>query len=541
MGYSMTDAAPTDPVITIRRQFVRVGDRNVHYRVAGAGPVVVLIHPSPYNGAYWTDAMRRWGRKFTCIALDSPGFGLSDPLPRDDMTVDGMTFATAEAIHALGIRSCAVVGSHTGAAIALELGVAEPSLVTGMVLEAVPAFSEEEKAEWFTHSYFSPLKVSEYGEHLTWAWTRARDADRWFPWIQRKPEKMYNPVPSSATKIHGDVADYFLCADHYIPAYRSAVFYDKAATSLAALAVPVLVTANSGDVMVAHLDRLGTLKRGQRIQRLDADPAIYFAAIEEFLGALRHQASAPIAEPTLTGGPGIGKLMVDLPHGQVMVRYAGGDQDPVLVLHDAPGSGLALEPALRAAEKTRRIVAIDLPGCGESVALSADVPPIEAYADCIVGVCDALGLSTVTLHGIGVGASVALATKMRHPTRVGRVTLQNMLPTDPVVRARGRSRIAPKIELRADGAHWYATWLMLRDSLSTSPWLEGSEAVRQVPRKCHAQSLHEWTHEVMKQWQHYHHIVFAAADSDDRAILATADCSVVLSSEVADGCRIPDC
>ncbi len=35
----------------ITRHFMTVGTRQVHYRRAGSGPPVVLLHPSPNSGA----------------------------------------------------------------------------------------------------------------------------------------------------------------------------------------------------------------------------------------------------------------------------------------------------------------------------------------------------------------------------------------------------------------------------------------------------------------------------------------------------------
>ena len=128
----------------IQRRFVQIDGRNVHYRLTGDGSPVILIHPSPYSSAYWLRDMAVWGKHFTCIAVDTPGFGDSDPLPPEQMDVDGIAAFYTKMIQRLGVSQCAIVGSHTGAAVALEVGGLHPELVRGLVLEAVPIFTDQE-------------------------------------------------------------------------------------------------------------------------------------------------------------------------------------------------------------------------------------------------------------------------------------------------------------------------------------------------------------------------------------------------------------
>ena len=64
----------------MKRAFVDIGGRQLHYRRAGAGPAVVLLHPSPQSSAFSVPFALRLARHFTAIAVDTPGYGLSDPL-----------------------------------------------------------------------------------------------------------------------------------------------------------------------------------------------------------------------------------------------------------------------------------------------------------------------------------------------------------------------------------------------------------------------------------------------------------------------------
>ena len=63
--------------MTITRHFIRVGNRRVHYRKAGSGPTLLMVHQSPRSSAEYEPLMEKWAQHFTCIAPDTPGFGQS--------------------------------------------------------------------------------------------------------------------------------------------------------------------------------------------------------------------------------------------------------------------------------------------------------------------------------------------------------------------------------------------------------------------------------------------------------------------------------
>lgn len=517
--------APNTPApVRIDQHFVQIDGRNVRYLRGGEGPPLLLIHPSPYNAQCWTGAMAQWGRHYTCIAPDSPGFGLSDPLPRESMNVDGLTRAIGAFVERLGLQECRLVGSHTGAAIALELAVRYPERFTGVALEAVPLFTPEEQADWFTDTYFSPLKVSEHGEHFTWAWTRVRDADVYFPWLRRQPQHFYNVGRGTAAKLHQDVLDYYACARHFVPAYRSAVGYaDQAMRSLAALDLPALIYASSADVMACHIDRLPPLRPNQRGTGLGADAQEMIDTVDAALAAFGGNAPAPDAPPFTPDPAHIAKRIVTIDGNPVLVRQIGDPGAPaILLLHDAPGSAALLEPLMQAMAPSALIVGPDLPGCGGSAALPEDAD-LADYAQWLDRLCDSLGLGAVAVHGEGLGASLALALQAHAPGRVHTLSLNGLFLPDTAQRAEILAHYAPRIAIKDNGSHWYDLWLMLRDSLTMWPWYGRDAAhVRTVAEPCPPDRLHDWTVEVMKQFDTYHRFINAALAYDIAVLPASA-------------------
>ncbi|NHN40292.1 alpha/beta hydrolase [Halorubellus sp. JP-L1] len=106
---------------------------------------------------------------------------------------------------------------------------------------------------------------------------------------------------------------------------------------------------------------------------------------------------------------------------QIAYRRAGSTGPPLVLLHGAgvDDAGLSWEHVLPALGREHRVYAIDWPGHGDS----DDAPEhsIDAYRRVLAGVLDDLGLESVRLAGISLGAGVALSFALESPERVSRL------------------------------------------------------------------------------------------------------------------------
>jgi pimeloyl-ACP methyl ester carboxylesterase len=82
----------------MKRHFIAVAGRRVHLRTAGSGPPVVMLHGSPGDGQMLDHEITAAAADFSVFALDTPGFGYSDALPGETLTVRDLAAATAEAV-----------------------------------------------------------------------------------------------------------------------------------------------------------------------------------------------------------------------------------------------------------------------------------------------------------------------------------------------------------------------------------------------------------------------------------------------------------
>jgi pimeloyl-ACP methyl ester carboxylesterase len=502
----------------ISRRFIEVEGRRVHYRRTGSGPPAVFLHASPANSEMVLQEMAAASAHFTCFAFDMPGFGNSDALPGNELEVVDIAAATAAAMSALDLPPCPVFGTHTGSAVGIELAVGWPDRVTGVVLDALPMFTDDEIAKLFVN-FFVTFDPEPLGGHLVTTWMRFRDQFTWFPWTARTVARL-NPVdrPTPAEIQHW-VMMYYRARKTYIPAYRAACSYGHRGRRAAArLEAPAVFMASREDMLFGHLDRLPALKAGQRIERLPYDPPGKLAAIARFLREFPGGGALPGETPRRLVGNDPAVQFVDSPDGQIFVRGYGDPARPsVFLLHDAPGTGLALDGMARGLAKYLHVIVPDLPGTGESDAPAADRSVLQCAADALPLVADALSLDSYAIAGLGCGAAVAALSIGGGDPRVRAVIVEDAPSPDPAAAA----AIAPDLPLSADGAHWIQAWLMVRDSQIYKPWFDGRVAAqRRRQGNFDADWLHDQTLALMKSRATYHRYPREAVRFDAASVVA---------------------
>ncbi len=126
-------AEPTKIPAGMSSRFADVNGIRMHYVAMGSGPVVVLLHGWPETWFAWRGITPRLARKFTVVAADLRGCGLSE---RTEAGYDKQTIA--EDIRALiahlGPGPAHVVGHDMGGKAAYVLAHLYPQAVSKLVL-----------------------------------------------------------------------------------------------------------------------------------------------------------------------------------------------------------------------------------------------------------------------------------------------------------------------------------------------------------------------------------------------------------------------
>ncbi len=126
-------------------------------------------------------------------------------------------------------------------------------------------------------------------------------------------------------------------------------------------------------------------------------------------------ATSGVTEP---GRLELGRVRTSL--GDIAVARAG-QGDPVVMLHGLGATKASFLPTLAALAGSYRVLAIDLPGFGDSVKPLAAAYDPRFFAGAVAGFLDACGIERAHLIGNSMGGRVALEVGFRHPDRVERV------------------------------------------------------------------------------------------------------------------------
>jgi pimeloyl-ACP methyl ester carboxylesterase len=153
------------------RLFVTTRLGRIHAAIAGTGCPVLLLHQTPRSWDEYRDVLPLLGRDFRAIAMDTLGFGDSDACPGEP-SIELWAQGAFALLDALGETRAAIVGDHTGAAIAVEMAAVAPDRVSALVLSACPFVDAARRAKHEGMRVIDDVEVRADGSHLAELWAR---------------------------------------------------------------------------------------------------------------------------------------------------------------------------------------------------------------------------------------------------------------------------------------------------------------------------------------------------------------------------------
>jgi len=201
--------------------------------------------------------------------------------------------------------------------------------------------------------------------------------------------------------------------------------------------------------------------------------------------------------------PAIRRAFADLAHGQMHYRSAGHGP-PLLALHGSPGSSKQLVKLIADLSGSRRVIAPDTAGNGDSQRLDLDAPLITDLADVLPGFLDALGLDQVDVYGTHTGAAIAAELAILVPGRIRRVVLDGIQVLTPEAREELMARYAFPFPADLDGAYLMRAFHFCRDQYIFFPWYNRTRQGQRSGGLPKPNDLHEWLLEVLKANETYH-------------------------------------
>jgi pimeloyl-ACP methyl ester carboxylesterase len=108
--------------------------------------------------------------------------------------------------------------------------------------------------------------------------------------------------------------------------------------------------------------------------------------------------------------------------GRISAMTAG-EGEPVICIHGLGGTKASFMPTLAALAPSYRVIAIDLPGFGDSDKPLGARYDSAYFADATLALLDQLGLDSARLIGNSMGGRVAIEVGLRKPERVDQLVL----------------------------------------------------------------------------------------------------------------------
>ncbi len=510
----------------ITKHFISVptehGSRQVHYRRAGGGPVVVMLHQSPSSSRDLIPLIEAFASDFTVIAPDTPGYGLSESFELTDPVIDDYAVALATFLDLLGVGDVCLLGNHTGAAIAIEFARRFPARTQAVVTNGYVLFTDAERDDVLQH-YFVPFEPESDGAHFTRVWTRIRDQVIFFPWYAQFNEtRLAFDVPD-AKDLMPTVNDLLRAGLDEPIAYRAAFLYPGFAR-LQDLTVPTGLFAAHPDPLADQLERLGEIPDCIEAKAYESYADLFARAREIF----HAHASGAAPEPVIPVADGhFAQDYIHVAQGQVYVRRCAGlsDEPPLLLLHHVGESAQSFRALADVLAGHRTLLAIDLPGHGETGGgetgdgVAIDPSHLTDLAILLQDILTAEGIDCVDVLADGLAASVATSLAQTAPQRVRRLIFKNIWYVGAALKADLATRAVPDVTPRFHGGHLLAAWFFARDSELFWPWYD-TRAEAALPLKgLDPRLIHQRACDLLKAWDDYPACFEAALSYDLRPVL----------------------
>jgi pimeloyl-ACP methyl ester carboxylesterase len=130
-------------------------------------PALMCLHMSPFAAVIYENFLAEMGRDRLAIAVDTPGFGNSDPPPTPPLIPD-YAAAIGDVMDALDLDRVDVMGFHTGSKTCLEVARQQPDRVGHIVMVSIAYWTEAERAN--REVIIKAPEITTDGSHLSQFW-----------------------------------------------------------------------------------------------------------------------------------------------------------------------------------------------------------------------------------------------------------------------------------------------------------------------------------------------------------------------------------
>lgn len=250
------------------RQYVATKSGYFHVRQFGkTGHPVIVLQSAPGSSAPMSEIGRRLSPRFRALCPDFLGNGESSK-PERIPDIAQIAAEIVELADALGLQRFHLLGTHTGAKVALAIAESNPERVMRIVLDGLSLMKPEMRSDVLEH-YLPPLIPDRWGTHLLQAWNMRRDMFLFWPWYRQQFEAARTIGIPSVEDLHAWTMGLLQSGTTYDQSYRAAFLCD-ARPYLSKIRHPVMLSVGEADMFAKDLDEARSLlPAGAEIRRTE--------------------------------------------------------------------------------------------------------------------------------------------------------------------------------------------------------------------------------------------------------------------------------
>lgn len=124
---------------------VVVNGREIHYVERGDGRLAVLVHGFPHDHTLYLNQMSPVAQRRRVVAVDLPGYGMSERVTGEPLTMESLADDLAALIAALGFDEADILGLSMGGYAALATWERHPERCRSLVLADTRSEADSEE------------------------------------------------------------------------------------------------------------------------------------------------------------------------------------------------------------------------------------------------------------------------------------------------------------------------------------------------------------------------------------------------------------
>lgn len=130
----MRQSAYPKQLYPFQSRWVTINGNRIHYIDEGKGEILLFCHPPVTSSFMYRDMIKELSRKFRCVALDFPGFGLSEANQEYTQSIASQAVIVGELLSVLELKDVTLIMQEVGGHAAMKVFMQQPSVLKRIII-----------------------------------------------------------------------------------------------------------------------------------------------------------------------------------------------------------------------------------------------------------------------------------------------------------------------------------------------------------------------------------------------------------------------